>query len=70
METRLVGYDNVNVMYNFKKEMDDRRAAREDKLLKELTERLNIIAWVGVMIPMGIIVIIYFAAQMISAFTK
>jgi len=70
METRLTGYDNISVMYNFKKEMDDKRSAREDKLLKDLSARLNTIAWIGVMVPMGIILIIYFAAQMMTAFAN
>lgn len=70
METRLTGYDNISVMYNFKKEMDDKRSAREDKLLKDLSARLNTIAWIGVMVPMGIILIIYFAAQMMAAFAN
>lgn len=70
METRLTGYDNISVMYSFKKEMDDKRSAREDKLLKDLSARLNTIAWIGVMVPMGIILIIYFAAQMMTAFAN
>lgn len=68
MSQRLEGYDNIGTMESFKKEMDDKRLAREDQLLKELQNKLNTISWIGVMIPMGIIVMIYFASQFASIF--
>lgn len=66
MESRLVGIDNISVMENFKLEMDEKRSARSDKILRDLKEKLNVISWTGIMVPVGIILTIYFAAQMMS----
>lgn len=66
MSQRLEGYDNIATMEGFKKEMDDKRLAREEKILQDLRKKLETISWIGIMIPMGIILCIYFAAQLMA----
>lgn len=68
MENRLIGYDNTAIMYDFKAEMEQKMADREDKLLSDLDNKLTTISWVGVMVPIGMILTVYFGAQMVQTF--
>lgn len=69
MKLRLEGYDNLNVMENFKTEMEARRAEREDILLNSLYNKLQIISWVGVSASLGVLLLIYFGTQLMISFS-
>lgn len=66
MENRLIGYDNLSIMYDFKVEMLEKMAEREDMMLKKFSHRLDVIANVGVMVPIGLILMVYFGAQIVQ----
>lgn len=70
MENRIVGYDNVNVMQNFKVELDQKMILKSEDLIKETDKKVNAIIQGSVWISLFLIMTVFFIAQIIAAFNS
>ena len=68
LETRLIGYDNIAVMQNFKQELDEQRSLKEDELLEKTIENMETSLKIGVYLAIGLLLGTYFTAQLLASF--
>ena len=67
IKMRIQGYDNVDVMINFKNELENKRLQKEDVIIEGLRKKLMWISIFGVGIPLILIMFSYFLAQIMHA---